>query len=456
MKTKEFLNNVCEEIKYKPANKPIAEELDTHIQDLKNEYLCKGYSEEIAEEKAVEQMGDARQIGKRLNKIHRPKLDWKLLILSIILICFSIFNNKIDANVESSILTIFLLISSTLMIYFYDYRRLSRHSFKLYIIATIINIMACTLGVRSYGSIHVGIPFTNVAPTVISIPLYVIAFAGFIDNIIKSLEQKLKSNLIKTIVLSLISIVVLLMINTPSGMIVGMVYLIISTVELIKRKKIKYIVLLWVISLIVFLLLALVEENLFYAKLDETERIYSYSEEAVINELRSEILNSAKLFGKTDLEVDVIRLEGVDFSTLSYFNEYSNFVFINVLANYGWIVSICMVSLIILLNIRLIINSIKVEDSYGKLINISISILFMLETVFNLAMNLGFGEITDFTIPLVAKGKTCLIINMMCLALVLSVYRRKDINFDEPTQRIKVSKILLKLSNVAKKFEESF
>lgn len=456
MRTKEFLDNVSREIKYKPANKLISEELETHIQDLKNEYLCKGYSEEIAEEKAVEQMGDARQIGKRLNKIHRPKLDWKLLILSIILICFSIFNNKIDADVESSILTIFLLISSTLMIYFYDYRRLSRHSFKLYIIATIINIMACTLGVRSYGSIHGGIPFTNVAPTVISIPLYVIAFAGFIDNIIKSPEQKLKSNLIKTIVLSLISIVVLLMINTPAGMIVGMVYLIISTVELIKRKKIKYIVLLWVISLIVFLLLASVEENWFYAKLDETERIYSYSEEAVINELRSEILNSAKLFGKTDLEVDVIRLKGVDFSTLSYFNEYSNFVFIDVLANYGWIVSISMVLLIILLNIRLIINSIKVEDSYGKLINISISILFMLETVFNLAMNLGFGEITDFTIPLVAKGKTSLIINMMCLTLALSVYRRKNINFEVTVKRTKLSKILLKLSRIAKKFEESF
>ena len=167
-------------------------------------------------------------------------------------------------------------------------------------------------------------------------------------------------------------------------------------------------------------------------------------------------MNSAKLFGKADLGVDVIRHDGVDISTLSYFNKDSNFVFIDVLANYGWIVSISMVLVIILLNIKLIINSIKVEDSYGKLINISISILFMLETVFNLAMNLGFGKITDFTIPLVAKGKTSLIINMMCLALVLSVYRRKDINFDEPTQRIKVSKILLKLSKVAKKIEESF
>lgn len=456
MKTKEFLDNVCREIKYKPANRLISEELHGHIQDMKNEYLCKGYSEEVAEEKAIEQMGNAKEIGKRLNKVHKPKLDWKLLILIIILMCFSVLSNRINADETSSILTIFLLILSTLMIYFYDYRKLSRHSLKLYIIATIINIMACILGFRSYGSIHGGLPFTTVAPTVISIPLYVIAFAGFIDNIIKSSEQKLKSNLIKIIVLSCISIISLLMINTESGLIVGMVYLVVSTVGLIKKKKIKYIVLLLGVSIIVFLLLASVEEKWFYANLEETERIYSYSEEAVINDLRSEILNSAKLFGKADLGVDVIRHDGVDISTLSYFNKDSNFVFIDVLANYGWIVSISMVLVIILLNIKLIINSIKVEDSYGKLINISISILFMLETVFNLAMNLGFGEITDFTIPLVAKGKTSLIINMMCLTLALSVYRRKNINYEETVKRTKLSKILLKLSRIAKKFEESF
>ena len=90
MNTKEFINDVCKEIKYKPANKLIAEELKGHIEDIKSEYLCKGATEKEAEEKAVEQMGDAKQIGKKLNKMYGPKLDWMLLVLICIVMFFGI------------------------------------------------------------------------------------------------------------------------------------------------------------------------------------------------------------------------------------------------------------------------------------------------------------------------------------------------------------------------------
>ena len=33
-------------------------------------------------------MGDAKLIGKELNKVHKPRLDWKLLIILIILLGF--------------------------------------------------------------------------------------------------------------------------------------------------------------------------------------------------------------------------------------------------------------------------------------------------------------------------------------------------------------------------------
>lgn len=33
-------------------------------------------------------MGNAEEIGRKLNKIHKPKLDWKLLIITFVLICF--------------------------------------------------------------------------------------------------------------------------------------------------------------------------------------------------------------------------------------------------------------------------------------------------------------------------------------------------------------------------------
>ena len=91
MDIKNFLNKVCEQIKYEPAKKGISEELELHIQEIKEEYINEGISEIEAEEKAVSHMGEAEDIGRKLNKVHKPKLDWKLLILILILMGFGIF-----------------------------------------------------------------------------------------------------------------------------------------------------------------------------------------------------------------------------------------------------------------------------------------------------------------------------------------------------------------------------
>ena len=64
MDIKGFLNNVCQEIKYKPVRKGIADELENHIQEIKEEYIETGINEVEAEEKAVKQMGEAKNIGK--------------------------------------------------------------------------------------------------------------------------------------------------------------------------------------------------------------------------------------------------------------------------------------------------------------------------------------------------------------------------------------------------------
>ncbi len=42
MDIKGFLNNVCQEIKYEPIRKEIVDELENHIQEIKEEYIEKG------------------------------------------------------------------------------------------------------------------------------------------------------------------------------------------------------------------------------------------------------------------------------------------------------------------------------------------------------------------------------------------------------------------------------
>ena len=91
MNIKNFLNKVSEEIKYKPIRNGITEELESHINELKQDYISNGINEKEAEEKAVRQMGDAEEIGKQLNKIHKPRLDWKLILLILILMGFGLY-----------------------------------------------------------------------------------------------------------------------------------------------------------------------------------------------------------------------------------------------------------------------------------------------------------------------------------------------------------------------------
>ena len=83
MQIRDFINNVCNEIKYKPVQKGIADELENHMQELKEDFKAEGLADDIAEDNVVAEMGDAKLIGKSLNKIHKPKLDWKLIILIV-------------------------------------------------------------------------------------------------------------------------------------------------------------------------------------------------------------------------------------------------------------------------------------------------------------------------------------------------------------------------------------
>lgn len=137
MQINEFLNSVCEQIKYKPIRKEIAQEIKNHIEESKENYIEKGMQAKEAEEKAILQMGNAEEIGKKLNKIHKPKFNLSLFILVLMLLGFGILVNSLNYTNEYFI-TIILSILAFCIIYFLDYRKLIKYSHFIYAIPTII------------------------------------------------------------------------------------------------------------------------------------------------------------------------------------------------------------------------------------------------------------------------------------------------------------------------------
>ena len=453
MQIKDFLEKVCNEIKYKPIREEISKELENHIEESKEAYIHKGESEEIAINKAIADMGDAEVIGKTLNKIHKPKLDYKLIILLLILLCFTflVVGIKTTSHVFSEgegpffVKTIVYLIIGFILglaIYFMDYTKIAKYSNYIYIVSSILIIYTV---ISSHHLIN-GIPYLNIGNIYIPInrvvmPLFLISFIGFIQNVGKhkvefrvlDLETiQIDKSLIKIIILSVFSLLLLASIpSLTSAFILGIAYMIIATVKIIKdsHKKVTNLLKLYgvIFALGIICIISLTTAPYRLERIVTTFYPETDPEGAGwlgIN--RKLIIESASMFGEAEDMSNAIEL----------FDEGAEYAFTSILAHYGWIVAILLIVTIILISVKLIINSIKVKDDYGKMIIIGISCLFIFQSVFNVLMNLNLWFESGFELPFVSYGGTGLIMNMACLALVLSIYRRKDILISSDNKKI--------------------
>lgn len=83
MKVHEYLKIVEEQIRCKSIWEDIRMELLGHIEEDTEYFRRKGMSREEAVERAVEEMGDPVETGIELDKVHRTRLDVKLLLFFI-------------------------------------------------------------------------------------------------------------------------------------------------------------------------------------------------------------------------------------------------------------------------------------------------------------------------------------------------------------------------------------
>ena len=83
---RDYLDTVTAQIRWKRARAVVVRELETHLEDQRNEFLTEGRSPEEAERLAVEEMGDPVAVGTDLDRLHRPKPQWGMLALTVALL----------------------------------------------------------------------------------------------------------------------------------------------------------------------------------------------------------------------------------------------------------------------------------------------------------------------------------------------------------------------------------
>ena len=82
-----FLDAVLREVRFSWDRDEIRAELTAHLED-EGEYLAErdGLTESEAEEEAVRRMGDAKALGKELNRAHNPWIGWLWIVTSVLMV----------------------------------------------------------------------------------------------------------------------------------------------------------------------------------------------------------------------------------------------------------------------------------------------------------------------------------------------------------------------------------
>lgn len=128
-----FLDLVCNSIKYSPIREAVRSELYEHIIEEKENYIKEGLSTELAEKRVITNMGTPKQISENFNKIYRKKIDWKLLTIFILLIGINLLLTitiMIDSNntnyIYKNVAYIFIGVIGTIILFFLDYKKIQK------------------------------------------------------------------------------------------------------------------------------------------------------------------------------------------------------------------------------------------------------------------------------------------------------------------------------------------
>lgn len=443
-----FLDLICSRIKYKPIRESISDEIKNHIEELKENYVLEGNSQEIAEEKAILNMGNAEEIGEKLNKIHRPKIDIKLLIIVFFMIAVgiivtyslstSIYKNGLGSSewfTKNIVVTLIGICIGT-FIYFFDYTKMKKISGIIYIVATLSSVLICSFSSSLGYSIieNRGIVINDVSIPIsifnIIISLYIISFAGFICNF----NLKKKNDILLLSILTIFSLYVVCTFDNMVYLVILLSsYFAIFMTGLFKTnlysKKYKFITL----SIFVIIALSIIDLFLITSSQYTKERL-----KAIVNPngdydyeyqmgYRRNILNNSKVIGSANIEG--IFDKDITLKDYAYglVNAEDEEMFSYIIGKYGTFVAAILIVCILFLAIKIIANAKNIKDLYGKYIIVGFATMIIIQSILNLLSNLCLIAPNSALLPFISCSYSENVFNIIILALILSIYRRKDI-----------------------------
>ncbi len=428
-KIQNYIDEVCSHIKNNKIHEDVEMELRTHIEDIIYEYETSGHSKDEAVDRAIDHMGDAAAVGNGLNRVHKTKPDWVIIILTAVLINLGLIAMYfVEKSSQSLVISgdfwmrsiVYTLVGVVIAFgtYFLDYRSIKKYSKYIYL-GTILFFFISFIysnvikGTRQW--IAIGwISFNFVQ---LSLFLFIVSIAGIFDNYNWSGGK----NVIKGIAIILFPSVLAL---TSQSLAPCIVYTISAfAIMLLSGVKLRDFLLLLGGYFGLFFMFVMTEPYRIARMLVFVNPNADPEGAGWIYNQLIEIREASGLLGN-----------GVNSNMINLPDIHTDFMLSYIIYTFGWLATVLVITLIIVFLVRMVGIAKGSKDSYGKLLVGGFIAMLTVEFLWNILMNLGVAPTIGVSMPFISYGGSQMIINMMIVGIVINVYKFKNTPVKEKTQ----------------------
>lgn len=417
-----YLEEVCSLIKNRRVHENIREEITNHIEELTQDYMDVGISEEESVRKAIEQMGPADVVGKDLNKIHKAAQDWVLLGLTSIFISIGLFvlwfiqsNNFLSHGYNTNYFSnsvIYMVggIITAVVLLKIDYRTLKKYSKYIYVGA--IGLLTFTFFFGTYSNGVIGwIRIGNITVNSLFITPYLLIMA--LSGIFEKWDWSNKKQFFTGMVLAFSPVPLLILGHSSANVIIYIIGVI--TVMTVSGLKLKHLICTLASIGTVFVMFIFSNSyrinrliSMFHPERDSQGEGWIYYQIAQLKQ-------NAGIFG-----------QGTAFSQKMLPEIHTDFVFTFIIYCFGWIAGIIIIALVCAFIIRIALIGSKVKDNYGKILVCGFCALISAQFILAILTNLNILPVLYVSMPFISYGGSSLVVNILSVSVISNVFKWRN------------------------------
>lgn len=437
----QYLEKLLSQIRCKKARPFIAEELKNHMECQIEDNLQEGMEYEEAERKAVEDMGDPIEVGISLDRIHKPRMAWGLLLLMAVISVFGIWvqcsilsqdsYQNLDAfsqavyrgNVASFVVSVCIGFILGCLVYFLDYTGIAKYAKVIgwVIIALGVLVVVGFFGVDLHGvRYRVGFGALSVAVAPLMM-FYVPVYAGILYKY-RNGEWK---EFLKALMWMIVPVFIAFKIPNVAAAGIMLVSMFLQLMAAVLKGWFRIpikrtIVCLWTAILILPATILGMLYSFHLLEQYQEDRIRSFlagtGEGSFLTGRIRALLTKAQWWGCSDAQV---------IGNLPEFNR--DYIFTYVITTYGGLIGLLIIVVLVALILSVFSIAFKQKNELGLVMGVGCGSLLLVNLGVNVLGAIGAIPPVSSFLPFFSLGRDNVLLSYVLVGIVMSIYRFKDV-----------------------------